>query len=217
MQQLPASKIPGATFYPNLLPETVQEEIVEQIAAQKYFGPSQDQCMLFETSSAKGQLPPWTGQLIRTLSDLLHDKISNKAKELFFPAETSLQRQLIINTYRSGQGIASHVDLLRRFGDGVIICSFLSGIAMDLDGPRGEQTSLWLKPGSVLLLSEEARYEWKHGISARQADRVQVEDAEENVYVRTVQRDYRLSVTIRWMLQNGGVLAEDSQLDLRVD
>jgi alkylated DNA repair dioxygenase AlkB len=53
------------------------------------------------------------------------------------------------------------------------------------DGRKG---SIVLEPRSLLILSNEARYEWQHGIAARKSDRWQG---------KVIPRARRLSVTFR--------------------
>ncbi len=200
----------GLFLFPTLLVEPEQDAVVEAIVAEGYFDAARDQVMLFESSDA-GRLPAWTTKLIRKLESALAGRIPSHAFETLFGDTQNERRlrQLIINTYRPGQGIASHVDLLNRFGDGVIICSFLSGISMDLEHEAHGKHAVWLSPGSALLLTKEARYEWKHGIAARGFDVL------ERTGTHTIPRQHRLSVTIRWMLPGGEVLGTDSQSSLR--
>jgi alkylated DNA repair dioxygenase AlkB len=220
LQALPSS-IPGLYFFPNLMQEDLQDEIVDAIIAQNYFGASQNQAMLFASadmlsSGKESRLPAWSDRLIARLAELLEGRIPDSARELLFPVNGGRNpRQMIINRYAPGEGIASHRDLLDRFGDGIIICSFLSGIAMELNNPRLEQlgdaharVSLWLPPGSVLILSKEARYDWRHGIAARPSDSV-VFGSTGGEQVRDIPRQPRLSVTIRWMLPGGNIVGEE--------
>jgi alkylated DNA repair protein alkB family protein 8 len=58
---------------------------------------------------------------------------------------------------------------------------------------KDEQRHLYIKPRSLLIFSEEARYIWEHSISLRKIDRV-----EDNVYFRK----RRVSLTFR-KIRNG--------------
>jgi alkylated DNA repair dioxygenase AlkB len=77
--------------------------------------------------------------------------------------------QVIVNEYQPGQGIAPHLDSLA-FGPVVASLSLGSACSMGFEGPGGEALSLWLEPGSLLVLGGEARSSWKHGIAKRRSD-----------------------------------------------
>jgi alkylated DNA repair dioxygenase AlkB len=100
--------------------------------------------------------------------------------------------QMIVNEYLPGQGIGAHVDIEICFGPVVSSLTLGSGCLMELtqvDGP-GQET-IELKPRSLLVLEGNARYRWKHGIPAREAD---VIDGQE------VPRSRRVSFTFRTVI-----------------
>ena len=131
-------------------------------------------------------------------------------KLLFPPPGTPAKaRQVIINMYRPGEGITPHVDLLDRFGDGIIGVSLGSGCVMNFakvkkdevyshhhanDSADEEGGAVFLPHGSVYIMSEEARYSWTHGIDARTEDWVQDRDCEGGHWVM---RSIRVSITFR--------------------
>lgn len=78
--------------------------------------------------------------------------------------------QVIVNEYVPGQGISGHVDCIPCFDDTIVSISLISQCVMQFSAP-GEQHSLVLEPGSLLILQGEARYNWKHGIKAVKNDR----------------------------------------------
>lgn len=95
--------------------------------------------------------------------------------------------QVIINEYRPGQGIAAHVDCVPCFG--ATIASLSLGAACVMEFSREtEKHSQLLAPRSLLMLSDDARYVWKHGIAARKTDRIAGQ---------TIPRARRLSLTFR--------------------
>lgn len=204
----------------------------------------------------KTGLPLWADGLVRTLAKLLQGHLEPRVWSLLFPDQPLVSisrrsskrlksmrespsliqpcrsRQLIINHYTPGQGITPHIDLKTRFGDGIILCSLQSGIAMDFTRAEGEerepkkrkfgaepvsdQYSLWLPPRSVLILSGEARWRWKHGISARHSDYVGVEPSQcTGKEVKALhrgqehrKRQERTSVTIRWLKPGADIVGE---------
>ncbi|XP_042377691.1 uncharacterized protein LOC121970798 isoform X1 [Zingiber officinale] len=88
--------------------------------------------------------------------------------------------QLIANVYYPGEGICAHVDLMR-FDDGIAIISLESACVMHFtrckqeDNINKSQTEegikripVFLNAGSLVLMSGEARYLWKHEINRKQ-------------------------------------------------
>lgn len=78
--------------------------------------------------------------------------------------------QMLVNEYAPGQGISSHRDYAP-FGRTVVSLSLLSRCVMDFrHAATGRKESLLLESRSLLVLSDEARYDWEHGIAARKRD-----------------------------------------------
>lgn len=119
------------------------------------------------------------------------------------------------------------MDLLRRFGDGIIGVSLGSGCVMRFDraerqGSGGRQQcdeqkeiaadrwELYLPERSVIVLSEDARYQWTHGIERRAEDFVEYPEQgcsnEDTVRGQWVARGVRLSITFRWLLPGAEVV-----------
>lgn len=95
--------------------------------------------------------------------------------------------QAIINEYNAGQGIADHIDCTPCFGEVVISLSLGSPVVMEMK--RAEQSvPVVLAPRSLLVMCDEARYEWTHGSARRKQDVI------DGV---TVPRGRRLSATFR--------------------
>lgn len=79
--------------------------------------------------------------------------------------------QVIINEYLPGQGISKHVDCIDCFGDTVASLSLGSTCAMEFEHTKSSRKgSTILGPRSLLVLSNEARYDWTHAIPARLED-----------------------------------------------
>ena len=119
--------------------------------------------------------------------------------------------QMIVNQYAPGEGLTPHVDL-EAFADGVAVVSLRSTVVMDMYPPGFEPGTshvptnsntvpVWLRPGDVLFLSRAARWEWAHGIAARDADPPEGETGSEGGAV--VRRGCRTSVTLRAMREDG--------------
>jgi alkylated DNA repair dioxygenase AlkB len=97
--------------------------------------------------------------------------------------------QMLVNEYTPGLGISFHRDYAP-FGRTVVSLSLLSPCVMDFrHPPTDRKESLLLEPRSLLVLCDEARYEWEHGIAPRKRDVWQW---------MPVERGRRLSVTFRF-------------------
>jgi alkylated DNA repair dioxygenase AlkB len=97
--------------------------------------------------------------------------------------------QLIVNEYRPGQGISSHIDCEPCFGDTIISISLGSPCVMVFTHSRSRvQIPVLLEPGSLAVMQGDARHLWLHGIPPRKTD---VVDG------RKIERSRRLSLTFR--------------------
>lgn len=104
-----------------------------------------------------GPLPAWAQEIIRKLESL--------------QVMTQPPDQLIVNEYLPGQGIAPHIDCVPCFGPTVAVLSLGSTCLMEFSRPEtGEHAALLLAPRSLLVLTDEARYRWRHAIRGRQSD-----------------------------------------------
>lgn len=99
--------------------------------------------------------------------------------------------QVIINEYEPGQGISGHIDCVPCFEDIIVSVSLLSSCVMQFS-KNGERQEILLQPRSILLLSGEARYSWKHGIKAVKNDKWEG---------TIIPRKRRVSVTFRKIIQ----------------
>lgn len=82
-----------------------------------------------------------------------------------------------------GQGIASHIDCIPCFSDTICSLSLSGGCVMELTNYK-EKRFIALQPRSLLILKNEARYKWQHGIAARKSD-------------NKIMRNRRISLTFR--------------------
>lgn len=213
--------ISGLFFDPAvLIPEELAAKLAEH--TNRYFGSATsgpngvNQLMFFGKASEKGSgLPPFLDELVSTLKSLLQPHIPIYAHRLLFPPETETSfrasRQAIINHYTPGEGITPHVDLLTRFADGIVGVSLGSGTVMTFrrvvdEGSaselgEGDRWDVYLPERSVLVLTGDARYKWTHGIERRVIDGVM-----DNGRPAWIERDVRVSITLRWLLPGADVV-----------
>ena len=104
-----------------------------------------------------GPLPSWLQKLAEKLQ-----------AEGYMPRVAD---QVIVNEYEPGQGISSHIDCEPCFERTVISLSLGSDCIMDLTNKLDKtKMSIWLARRSIIVLSDEARYLWLHGIAPRKSD-----------------------------------------------
>ena len=172
--------ISGLSYIPNCISEKEELRLVKSIdrlpwdtrwrrRIQPYGG-------LYGTRGDAPPIPAWGKRLAERL---LADGITDVCFD-----------QMLVNEYLPGQGIAAHLDY-QPYGRTIVSLSLLSPYVMDfyhtsIEGRR----SLLLEPRSLVVLSDEARYQWKHGIAPRKSDIWQG---------ISFQRGRRLSVTFRFL------------------
>lgn len=79
--------------------------------------------------------------------------------------------QVIVNEYVGNQGISQHADCEPCFADGIAMVSLIEGWEMIFRpiGGNGKVVKL-LEPGSVAVMSGDARYKWTHEIPFRKTE-----------------------------------------------
>lgn len=159
-----ASDVPpiaGLRYVPNYMTESEEAALVTEIDAARWdttwdrrrqpygaaYGPAKE---------SAPQIPTWGLSLA---ARLLADGVTER-----------LFDQMLINEYLPGQGIALHRDY-EPFDRTVASISLLSACVMDFrHSADNRRASLLLEPRSLLILSDEARYDWEHGIARRKND-----------------------------------------------
>ncbi|CEG76286.1 hypothetical protein RMATCC62417_11203 [Rhizopus microsporus] len=196
--------IPGLKLIRQALDHEQQMTLVHEIINAGYFAGADhiNQAMCF------GTLPShigWIASFVKKRYPRLFPQHIIQREPLF--------DQAILNLYQKGEGIVSHVDLLR-FDDGILIISLLSSCVMTMKPAIEESTSyrqrqddnrlkydVLLRPGDILALSEDARYKWEHGIHERLFDHIDGE---------VIERGTRISVTLRKLKAESHSLADQT-------
>jgi hypothetical protein len=239
-----APPVPGLFFDASLLlPADLADSVLRSCmrsffddhggGAARAAGAGVNQVMLFgragHDSGSSSAFPLFLNELLAATSELLaqHPTLPRETHAMLFPPaphehgdgdgrHVPRARQAIINLYRPGEGISPHVDLLRRFGDGIVGVSLGDGgVAMRFAraGEDGDEHDVWLPSGSVLVLTGEARYKWTHGIAPRLRDKVEIAAAGEGDGWMWQERGVRVSVTFRWLLPGADIVGGDSTSD----
>lgn len=128
-----------------------------------------------------GDIPQWT--------KFIAERIVSKGFMKYLPD------QLIVNEYKSGQGIADHIDCEPCFEDTIISLSLGSPCIMDFKNKddKKDKHELLLEPKSLVVITDDARYKWTHGIPSREKDKW---------LGQTIFRQTRISLTFRKVILN---------------
>lgn len=82
--------------------------------------------------------------------------------------------QAIVNEYVDNQGISAHIDCEPCFGDVIISISLSGSCVMNFqkhkNAPTEGKIPILLPPRSLVIMKDEARYEWLHSIPNRKKD-----------------------------------------------
>jgi alkylated DNA repair dioxygenase AlkB len=171
--------IPGLSYRPNYVTQTEEAELVRLIDSEHWDTTWERRRQLYGASYGAGEtaargIPTWGQELI---SRMHNEKLTERPFD-----------QMLVNEYQPGQGIALHLDY-KPFDRTVVSLSLLSSCVMDFrHSSDGQRAAMLLERRSLLVLSDEARYEWQHGIARRKNDRWQGE---------VIPRSRRVSVTFR--------------------
>lgn len=186
-EELIIDAISGLKYIPDYIDEDYHDRLLAQIDKQQWLNDLKRRVQhygyKYDYKARKvkhgmriGELPEW----LKRLSNKLH-------KDEHMP---EIADQVIINEYEPGQGIAGHIDCEPCFRDTIVSLSLGSGCVMDFTNKddKTQKISAWLAPRSLVVLSDEARYKWLHGIAARKSDPWEGEKHE---------RQRRVSLTFR--------------------
>jgi len=169
--------IPGLTYSPAFISSAEERELIEAIDHELWNESWDRRRQPYGASYGRERreatpIPDWGRGL---------------AAKIFASGRTPYEfDQMLVNEYLPGQGIAMHCDY-EPFDDTVASVSLLSPCVMEfrrLADSRFER--LLVEPRSLLVLANEARYQWQHGIARRKNDGWQGE---------VIPRRRRLSVT----------------------
>lgn len=183
-------QVSGLTLVPRFIDSRTQLHYMECIDREGWFENGANQAMRF------GDLPSWAQALAGTIPRHLFPSQIASREPLF--------DQVIVNLYLPGQGITSHVDLLK-FQDGICSLSLGGPVIMNftpvqekhcpnsLEAPQPSSLSreqVLLCGGDLLMLHGEARYLWEHGIDSVQEELLKSTNT-------VIQRRKRVSITFR--------------------
>lgn len=187
--QANAKRIDGLGLYPEFINEEEEGRLLEEIdhavwltdlkRRVQHYGFRYDyRARRVGSEDAIDAIPDWMV--------FLHDRLRTRSLIDFVPD------QAIVNEYLVGQGIAPHIDCEPCFGDTIVSISLGGQCVMDFQrtqlGKAADKVPLLVPRRALLIMKEEARYGWYHGIAGRRSDKFNG-----SLYPRT----RRVSITFR--------------------
>jgi alkylated DNA repair dioxygenase AlkB len=182
-----AKEIVGLELYPNFITEKEEKELIKFIDNSpwlsdlkrrvQHYGYKYDyRARKIDKSFYLGELPNWC--------KVIYQKMIDKKIIDFVPD------QAIINEYEIGQGISSHIDCEPCFGDTIISLSLNSSCVINFEKHLNSKhkIGIFVEPKTLLVMKNESRFEWFHGIPQRKSDKFNNE---------TTKRKRRISITFR--------------------
>lgn len=191
--------VPGLQYFSNYIGGFEQQALLDIIDQQlwltdlkrrvQHYGYKYDyKARMVIAELYLGALPDW----LQPLAQRLHqDGLFSDAPD-----------QAIINEYMPGQGISPHIDCVPCFGKEVASLSLGSDCVMEFTHPTHSKQVKMLEPGSLLVLSGPARYEWQHCIPARKSD---------VVGNNKIMRARRVSITFRRVMLEDSATHNDTR------
>lgn len=157
----PLTAIKGFSYTPDFITPELETELLNHIDEQPWNSEWKRRVQQYGSSYGKSRksqapIPTWLMPICERL-----------AGEHYF---SEVPNQIIVNEYMPGQGIAPHSDYLTT-GNIVASLSLGAAIVMDFVSPEEKKLPHLLEARSLFILSDSARYDWKHGIAARKTDK----------------------------------------------
>ena len=180
--------IPGLSYFPDFVSEDIADKLLQHMDSEvwstelkrrvQHYGYRYDyKARAIHSSDHLGPLPDWLDAFI--------------TYALPAPVMPDRPDQVIANEYLPGQGISAHIDCVPCFNGTIASLSLASATTMVFTHPSGSRQELYLQPRSLIVLSGNARFKWRHAIPARKSDTV------DNA---RVPRRRRVSLTFRKVL-----------------
>lgn len=182
-----AKEIVGLELYPDFITEKEEKELIKVIDNSlwlndlkrrvQHYGYKYDyRARKIDNSLYLGELPNWCKIVYQKMID---EKIID-----FVPD------QAIVNEYEVGQGISSHIDCEPCFGDTIISLSLNSSCIINFEKVLNSKhkIGIFVEPKTLLVMKNESRFDWFHGIPQRKSDKFNNE---------ITKRERRISITFR--------------------
>ncbi|KAI9312217.1 hypothetical protein BX666DRAFT_1989766 [Dichotomocladium elegans] len=186
------SKIPGLVLFEDFVSPEEESQLVKAVDNQKWcglgVGPNPE---LKRRTQQYGHLFSYRYRKVLEKYGPFPDFVNSIVSRIM---DNHLMRirpdHLLVNEYNAGQGIMPHTDAPALFGPAILSLSLLSACVMKFThNETHESVDIVLPRYSMLVMTEDARYKYKHSIS-----KDLIEISSDGI---TIQRDRRISFTFR--------------------
>jgi Alkylated DNA repair protein len=163
----PIPQVPGLTLIENFLSEAEERQLFQEINKMPWLSDlkRRTQHYGYKYDYNSRDTAGYLGELPKFMDFIIERMISQRVIEM-------RPDQCIVNEYEPGQGISPHIDIIKAFGNEIVSISLNSDIIMDFYNADNNKVSVLLPRRSLVLLKDEARYKWKHGIAERKKDKL---------------------------------------------
>jgi len=206
----PNVHIPGTIYIPDYISEQEEEEIMKHIDSKEWCHEicRRTQMYGYTYYHTRHNLPTMQPKVEEASTyqhlpleefDWLIERLVKR--DGLFKFDLGDPTQCLVNEYVGTQGISSHVDNPGPFGDIIALVSLNKPIYMVMKLAENEniQTKILLEPRSLLVMKDDCRFKWKHGITHMK--QVYLPKTGETL-IRT--EDYRrVSLTFRFIKTDG--------------
>lgn len=196
------SEVPGVSYIAEYLTSSEQAALDEALSSRPWK-------MLRDRSLQNwGGLPHARGMVPVALPNFLNKLSTRLASDDIFPVSAP-PNHVLVNRYQPGQGILPHTDG-PAYKPVAAIISLRAHVLFDLhalaeptqegNASRSRIASIWLAPGSLLVMRDPAYSELHHGIEPRSMDDIDdlvLNAAQAPPPGTQVQRAERVSLTLR--------------------
>lgn len=188
-------KVPGLEYHSAFLNAEEQRALEEAIAAR----PLKWKTLLDRRVQNWGGLPHARGMIPVDLPDFLQ-VLARRLVAANIYESAHIPNHVLINQYQPGQGIAPHTDGPVYMPTAAII-SLQSATLFNIHAQGEKVASVWLQPGSLLVLKGASYNIMHHGIEARRKDTISHRDILNKEHAPSdgsiIERTERTSLTLR--------------------
>ncbi len=169
----PKILIPGLEYFPNYVTEEEEAAMMNIIDSnswstaisrrQQHYG-----IVYYHTRHNLASIQP-VDQPDQVLPLTVFEFVIQRLMQDGFFKKEDPPTQCLVNEYVEQQRIASHVDNPDAFGDVVVSLSLVQPcyMTMRLEEDESQETRVLMERRSLLVLRGDARFKWKHGITAK--------------------------------------------------
>lgn len=164
------TELPGLKILYNFISKLDEEELISQIDKQEWQGNGKDKRRIQQYGALYDFEKHELEKRELEKSELKESKENYEFPDFLVPYLKKIApfvskpiNQAFINEYVHHQGIGPHIDNIDNFGPEILSLS-LNASTVIVFAKANEKRYIFVPPGSLLIMSGEARYQWTHEI-----------------------------------------------------